>query len=360
MNHNNCNNIVESLSPGPQHVDQQLVEVMNETVSVNDFSKEEDLSTDEDEEEDDSDAINVHQNNKKGSTSSRPTLNRAGLSRRESSKKEFGVKPCGTYFTLSIASNVGFVVASCCYLALAARELDYNISVQDLSDNVLNADDDYTWNMEAPFVGDDYVFAVKNDSVWVSHYQMLYFSGALCFVISGLLDCIKEPGWLGVTLILAGCFGLISAMLVEKNAYQSAIFNSVSVHLFLLDAVGLFFSRGAAGAIFANNPTLQRYVRLGDVFWIMGTLIDVVLSYYYVFETDGLIHAQMAVFAATLWLACSLIYITATSHVECQGRQLYNRQRRAPVKEPPSSETPSTTAHTTNHTYMYHADNDQA
>jgi hypothetical protein len=313
-------------SPG-----QQLVDVMNETLS-NDFSKEE-LSTDEDEEDD------TEHGGK--DDSARPTImtRRGGLSRRASSKLDFGVKPCSGYFSLSLASNMCFVVASCFYLALAARELDYSIITQDLSDDVLLADDDYTWQMEAPFVGDDYMFATNGGAVLVSHYQMLYFAGALCFVCSGLLDCIKEPGWLGVVLILAGAFGLASAMLVEKNVYQSAVLNSVSVHLFLLEALGLFFERGANGAIFANNPTLQRYVRLGDMFWILGTFIDVVLSYYYVFETDGLVHAQMAVFAATLWLACSLIYITATSHVECQGRKLYNLQHPRQEAQPSGNNT---------------------
>jgi predicted outer membrane lipoprotein len=47
-----------------------------------------------------------------------------------------------------------------------------------------------------------------------------------------------QVSW-GIFFILAGAFGLVSAFLLEEDEHLSKVFNLVSVHLFLLDAVGL-------------------------------------------------------------------------------------------------------------------------
>jgi hypothetical protein len=69
---------------------------------------------------------------------------------------------------------------------------------------------------------------------------------------------------------------------------------------------------------------LQYFVRVGDVSWIGGTLMDVVLSYCALRNTYNLHHAQASVFSSLLWLSCSLIYITAT----CVAEFLVRKQAR--------------------------------
>lgn len=202
-------------------------------------------------------------------------------------------------------------------------------------------DDDYESAAETLEYNDDdyYVFATKNGT-WVSKYQIIYFVAALCFVVSGAVDFIhgSTPGLrlLSFIFIMAGGFGIFSAMFVEEYEYLSNVFNSVSVHLFMVEAIGLFLrhrhteqiANGAAAAAASTKQQqlllsrLHCFVRLGDVSWIAGTCMDVILSYCYIRGAGNSIPLSIAgVVSANLWLLCSLIYLTATCIVECQVRK---------------------------------------
>jgi hypothetical protein len=277
-----------------------------------------------------------------------------------SSMRQFMMQPCSRSFAMRLTSNILFVLASCLYVTLAVTDMQYYTAIQGISDDVLLADDDATWTA-AGFVDDDYFFSVGGNRgstsesattvvgdddaaaavatsdagvVWVSEYQMIYFSAALLFCMVGLLDFIQQPGWLSIGMIAAGCFGLISAMLVHKNVHVSNIFNTISVHLFMVEASALFFHHGRIAHVKttgANNSTnhammepLQYLIRIGDVSWIGGTVLDVVLSYFAIRNTYVLPHAKVSVFSSLLWLACSLIYVTAT----CIAEYLVRKQCR--------------------------------
>jgi hypothetical protein len=265
-------------------------------------------------------------------------------------------RPCSRSFSLRIVSNMIFVLASCLYVTLAVTDLHYFQSIQGLSDDVLLADDDATWASAAGFVEDDYVFSVGHEETWVSAYQMIYFSAALLFCIVGLLDFIQQPGWLSVGMTAAGCFGLISSMLVHKNVHVSNIFNTISVHLFMVEAIGLFVHHGQiahvnvaasndntnSSSALAKNPMmepLQYFIRVGDISWIGGTLIDVVLSYYALRGTHDLVHAKVSVLSSLLWLGCSMIYVTAT----CIAEHLVRKQFRLEEKFEKSRSPPRQT-----------------
>ena len=132
-------------------------------------------------------------------------------------------------------------------------------------------------------VDDDYVFLVKSSNTWVSKYMIIYFCAALCFVIVGFLDLIREKKKFHVLMIIAGLTGLVSAMLVENYQYQSDIFNAISVHFFLLEALALFENHKRQ-AIPAEDdvPWLQTSMIVGDTCFAVGALLDAVVSLFLV------------------------------------------------------------------------------
>lgn len=208
-----------------------------------------------------------------------------------------------------LVSNIFFVEASILYVALAVVGTGYEIEVQGIPDDVLWVDDDVSW---APYMGpggyeDDYIFLVGQ--AWVSTYQILYFCAAFCFVVTGILDYVSMPGCSGIIFTLAGFFGVASAMCVEKLDYISSVLNSVSVHLFMLEAFNL--------AIYSEKlyGCLNFYQMFGHFCFVGGTVIDVIISYYAIWELYEVPHAKVEIFAATLWLVCSIVTLSVTLYL---------------------------------------------
>ncbi|KAL7528550.1 hypothetical protein ACHAWF_002604 [Thalassiosira exigua] len=177
---------------------------------------------------------------------------------------------------------------------------------------------------------DDFVFLVGNTAdVWVSRYQIVYFFAALNFVFVGLIDLYVERCLFHVCMILAGTFGLISAVFVEESMRASNVLNLISVHLFLLEGFALFGQHKRAPVSAGSGTGLKRVVLLGDAQFILGAFFDVILSYFYVFDDTHEWDTSLmitTVFAAVLWLNCALIYL---------GSLLYDRMiKSAPVKNP--------------------------
>lgn len=148
-------------------------------------------------------------------------------------------------FCLTLSSNIWFLIGSVFYVWLAVIDLQWEKAVVDVPDWVKNADDDYSW-ADYP-IEDDYVF--QAGSSWVSEAQIVYAIAALSFVFTGFIDLFAAPGILGIFFILAGIFGFVSAILMENNYHLSNVFNLVSVHLFLIEAVGLLTRRSFFGGL---------------------------------------------------------------------------------------------------------------
>jgi uncharacterized membrane protein len=51
---------------------------------------------------------------------------------------------------------------------------------------------------------------------------------------------------------------------------------------------------------------------VGDLFFLLGAVLDVVLSYIYLFNKENVALARLEVAAQVFWLVCSVIYIGAT------------------------------------------------
>jgi hypothetical protein len=208
-------------------------------------------------------------------------------------------------YGFNLSSGIFFLVASVLYVWVSVVGLDYQYEIQDIPDDVLQADDLLSW---APYIEDgsyedDYVFNVG--PAWVSSYQMIYFAAATCFLVTGILDCFRQPGFLGACFTLAGLFGMASAIFLEYDEYISNVLNSVSVHLFMVEAFYLLYRHDYTGWI-------KYYILMGDLFWVGGTVTDVVISYYGIWGIYDLRHSKVEIFAASLWLACSIIFVLSS------------------------------------------------
>jgi len=210
------------------------------------------------------------------------------------------------YFRLTMASNVWFLIASVLYLWLGIITFQYYNALKSVPLWVQAADDDYSW---IGYIEDDYVFQAGKKGTWFSRFTIVYSIAASGFVITGILDCIKEPGFVGVFFILAGGFGLASAMCTDVNERLSIIFNSVSVHLFMLEAIGLLFRRSFFGG-------LEIWLRISDSFFLIGSLIDVAISYTFVADVFNTTLAVLGIVAACLWVFTALIYIGSTYYIQ--------------------------------------------
>ncbi|KAG7359266.1 hypothetical protein IV203_015855 [Nitzschia inconspicua] len=233
-----------------------------------------------------------------------------------------------------IVSNSIFVVASVLYLVLAVLLLDEARFYKDVPVEVLYSTDDGAWwqyyNETNAF--DDGVLAATDDmalSLWfnnsfypndrfafqvnpqkestiVNQYMIVYFLAAMGFLLTGMLDF-----WLAVTkvekivysiFIVAAAFGVVSSMLLVANDSLSSIFNAVSVHLFAVEAISILIRSKRNG-----NDSI--FLVVGHVSFVIGTVMDMVLSYFFVLGQATFPHAKAGIAAACFWLLCSLIYL---------------------------------------------------
>ena len=158
------------------------------------------------------------------------------------------------------------------------------------SDSALLGHDKESWDADTcPGVGDfvsyddDYVFQVgpPEEDIWVSTYQIIYFFAALCFVFDGLLDVIRTRHVIHILMMLAGIFGVVSAIYVEEDIRLSNIFECVSVHLFLGEAFA-FFGEHKRMALSVDHPKwIQKSVLLADAEFTLGALLDVIVRRLY-------------------------------------------------------------------------------
>ena len=128
-------------------------------------------------------------------------------------------------------------------------------------------------------VDDDYIFQVSGFAdVWVSRYQIIYFFAALSFVFVGVLDLIRERVFFHMLMILAGLFGVASSVYVEEDIHVSNIFNSISVHLFLLEGITLFYDHNRVKISAKAGKWMKRSVKLADFEFALGAFVDVIVS----------------------------------------------------------------------------------
>merc|ERR1711957_848970 len=163
-------------------------------------------------------------------------------------------------------------------------------------------------------IDDDYLFqfSLAEEDIWVSEYQVLYFAAALCFLLTGVLELYRERYFFHVLMILAGAFGVASAVFVENDVRLSNIFSAVSVHLYLLEGLTWFGEYRRSTLTVEYGKWMNCFVMIGDLEFVIGAFADVILSYFFIFDhTADWDISLMIVYttAMVLWLHCSLIYM---------------------------------------------------
>eukprot|EP00978_Attheya_sp_CCMP212_P004390 scaffold9594_cov54-Attheya_sp.AAC.1 len=174
---------------------------------------------------------------------------------------------------------------------------------------VMEADDVYTWYYYAPQVEDDFVFNVG--TTWVSRYQMVFFVAAFSFVITGALSMARVGGCLDSIMLVAGIFGLASAMTMHHDEQITLILSMISVHLFCLEAITVIFRGTFSGS-------LKFWFWLSDGCFLLATILEVALSYAYAFNKFNIPLARLSMFSSTLWIVSSVIFVGAAIHMRRQ------------------------------------------
>jgi len=205
-----------------------------------------------------------------------------------------------------------FVIGSVLYVWLAHEDILWAKESRGVPPSVLTADDDWTWYRY--FDDDDYVFTLKNERYWISKYMILYFSAALSFVLVGVFEIVfkVQTWWIAGFLTVGGLFGLLSAMLVERDEHQSNVFNAISVHLYCADAFLVIYKRTFHSQM---NKLWNGFLLFGDLLFCIGTFMDVILSWMYLYPSPKytLASARHEATASYCWLFCALIYTITTS-----------------------------------------------
>lgn len=129
-------------------------------------------------------------------------------------------------------------------------------------------------------------------------YTLLYIFASLCFVIVGILNLMMLKKLYPVLFVVAGLFGFISALYVTRNVRYSNIFNSVSIHFFFLEAIALMWNR-----VNGEKQWIAALV-VADVAFLVGSIIELVLSYFYIFDAWADYDMEVNAFntaAQTMW-----------------------------------------------------------
>lgn len=205
-------------------------------------------------------------------------------------------------YKVLILSNVFFVVASACYTVGGVM--------------------DYKENQKA-----------ETDQGHTGSWTILMV-GAICFIIVGGLDYWNTRLGIQIIMIFAGIFGVASAATSESKTKASLACNMVSVHLFLLESLKWIYTSKVRKNMMDKNDSRRQSFFLaesGAIFFFVGAVIDVGLSYVYLLEhqkttvpetviaTQSVATSRAAVASAVFWLVASLFTIVLSCRVGRQG-----------------------------------------
>lgn len=124
---------------------------------------------------------------------------------------------------------------------------------------------------------DDYLFEVGPSNFQVSEYQVLYFFASSCFLLLGLIDLAREQAPFHLLMVLAGAFGVASAVFIEEDIHLSNILDCISVHLFLFEGIGLLSNSRHRELVHQEKWTKWSII-FADSQFLLGAILDVVVS----------------------------------------------------------------------------------
>ena len=149
--------------------------------------------------------------------------------------------------------------------------------------------------------------------------------GAGVFILCGLVEFCNYMGGFHIFLVFAGIFALAAEILDAQQQPISIQLNWLASHMYFCEAVKVY---QAHAEDFYFMEIASKYIMVGtlkvaDIFFLAGTLIDITLGYMYLFNTSAdaagqshisltrtpeQIYADLA--SASLWLACSILTLT--------------------------------------------------
>jgi hypothetical protein len=195
---------------------------------------------------------------------------------------------------------------------------------------------------------DAYYSGTSSSIVQVSpgtKYKFTYFAASVLFMLSGLMDVYvywKHPllPLLCSAIVFAASFGIVSALLVDNNYHLSNVFNNVGAHFWVLDALGDVYmalyplpdeddgddddSSSSSGCFsFLDDAKkfcgsegcnfLARYARCieltGALAFVVGTTMDLVVSYFYIFQNENEQLAISSLVISMFWLFAGICYL---------------------------------------------------
>ena len=248
---------------------------------------------------------------------------------------------------------------------------------QDIPAAVLYADDDAVWweyynrtlgipisksdweTNNRPFLDDDNVvsFPVAGDKeIEVTQFQLVALAAAVCYWVTGVLHvCLQHGKWIKATygvMVLAASLGIASAMLLEYDGYWASVLYATSVHLFAAQAIALVVLRSSfdedenvdesvvndaekdekaqdkkpikdvsqhSDTVGSSNGKII-WSLVGDICFLIGSLIGVFLSYFRIHESAGISHAYAGVAATAFWLVAAFLYFSIAARGYCSSK----------------------------------------
>ena len=140
----------------------------------------------------------------------------------------------------------------------------------------------------------------------------------------GVMEWVQHEYLFQLLLAIAGSWGLLSALFIQRNPGSALAFHFLSVHFFLGASVAVLWLRfrqpstpTQTRSSRAASQTLQELLLLADICFVVGAGMACISSYltlaYGIEQVALMVDVQrLNVFAAILWVVCSLIYLTLT------------------------------------------------
>lgn len=151
--------------------------------------------------------------------------------------------------------------------------------------------------------------------------------GAAAFILCGLVEYCNFMGGFHVFLIFAGIFGLIAEVLDGQQSPISVHFNFLANHMYFCEAVKVYYAHSGDFYFMeiANKYIMVETLKVADLFFVSGTMIDLVLAWVYLFTgspngpgegSSGGDHLNLLksndqkiaeVASASLWFVCAIL-----------------------------------------------------
>ncbi|KAG7342592.1 hypothetical protein IV203_017834 [Nitzschia inconspicua] len=231
-------------------------------------------------------------------------------------------------YTMRLLSNIIFLVASCLYVQVAIWKLYRKTTTED--DDVIQQLQQQEQHEEEQTSAMMIIAIASSVGYFLVGCLELYMAETLCTQIS-----------VGGMMIVASSLGITSIVLTEHRLQLSIILRAVSFHIYAIVAISIFvlhedFTDESSTTVSSHptrtndddsNPTVPNdpsvcWRRLADNSFMVGTILDAILSYFYIFDLPSTAVAlpMASVGAAACWVMAAILYLVVT----LQSRQPFD------------------------------------